>query len=245
MILVVPGPRAVGPGSSSTRPRRPPAEPPRSGHTVAALRRSLGGDFGQPQVSGDHPQGMNCHLQPSSQAAQPDTPTHQLLNSTWHAPGSNCSRRTLTVLTRPAGHRRRARNPTRQLPRAGGPCQRGRGPPGRASPSGELVPTRQAHERRPRRPCHYRAIHSGPGWSPADNHGHRHSDLDLRRFVQSQVTNRAIWLCKQVIGLSRPRPHGGTTSRTPAACTAAPGTDRSSCSPITPRTRSPPTASPS
>jgi hypothetical protein len=185
-----------------------------------------------------------------SPTIEPGGPTrhasHQLLNSTWPAPGSNCSRRTLTVLTRPAGHRRRrARNPTRQLPRAGGPCQRGRGSPGRASPSGELVPTRQAHERRPRRPCHYRAIHSGPGWSPADNHGHRHSDLDLRRFVQSQVTNRAIWLCKQVIGLSRPRPHGGTTSRTPAACTAAPGTDRSSCSPITPRTRSPPTASPS
>jgi uncharacterized RmlC-like cupin family protein len=34
---------------------------------------------------------------------------------------------------------------------------------------------------RPHRPCHQRAIHSGPGWFPADNHGQRHSDLDLRR----------------------------------------------------------------
>jgi riboflavin biosynthesis pyrimidine reductase len=35
----------------------------------------------------------------------------------------------------------------------------------------------------------------------------------------------------------------GTTSRTPAACTASPGTDRSSCSPTTPRTRRPPPGS--
>jgi hypothetical protein len=90
MIILVPGPREVGPGSSSTRRSRPPAEPPRSGHTVAALRRSLGCDFGQRRVSGDHPQGMNCRVQPSSQAAQADTPRHQLINSTWHAPGSDC-----------------------------------------------------------------------------------------------------------------------------------------------------------
>jgi hypothetical protein len=53
---------------------------------------------------------------------------------------------------------------------------------------------------------HYRAIHSGPGWSPADNDRQRHSDLDLRRFLQSQVTNRAD-LALQAggqRGLSRP-----------------------------------------
>jgi hypothetical protein len=35
----------------------------------------------------------------------------------------------------------------------------------------------------------------------------------------------------------------GTPTRTPAPCTAAPGMDRSSCSPTTPRTRRPPTES--
>jgi riboflavin biosynthesis pyrimidine reductase len=35
----------------------------------------------------------------------------------------------------------------------------------------------------------------------------------------------------------------GTTTPTPTSCTAAPGTDRSSCSPTTPRTPRPPTAS--
>ena len=80
IILLVPGPREVGPGSSSTRPSRPPAEPPRSSHPVAALRRSLGGDFGQPRVRGNHPQGMNYRVQPSSQAAQADPPRHQLIN---------------------------------------------------------------------------------------------------------------------------------------------------------------------
>jgi len=35
----------------------------------------------------------------------------------------------------------------------------------------------------------------------------------------------------------------GTSTRSRAACTAAPGTDRSSCSPTTPRTRRPPTES--
>src|SRR4029453_17187681 len=36
------------------------------------------------------------------------------------------------------------------------------------------------YERRPRRPCHYRAMHSGPDWSPADNHEQHHSSRDLR-----------------------------------------------------------------
>ena len=36
---------------------------------------------------------------------------------------------------------------------------------------------------------------------------------------------------------------GWDASRTPAPCTAAPGTGRSSCSPTTPRTRRPPTES--
>ena len=72
------------------------------------------------------------------------------------------------------------------------PCQRGRRRQCRASPCGRAgASTARPHERRPRRPCHYRAIHSGPGWCPADNHGQRHSDLDLRCFLQSQLTNRA------------------------------------------------------
>ena len=56
-------------GRVETQPA--PAEPPRSSHSVAALRRSLGGDFGQPRVSGDHPQGMNCRVQPSSPLSSP------------------------------------------------------------------------------------------------------------------------------------------------------------------------------
>jgi hypothetical protein len=102
IILVVLGPREVGPGPSSTRPSRPPAEPPRSRHTVAALRRSLGGDSGLPRVSGNHPQGMNCRVQPSSQAAQADTPRQQLINLDLACPPDpTAGQRTLTVLTRP------------------------------------------------------------------------------------------------------------------------------------------------
>jgi hypothetical protein len=158
-----------------------PAEPPRSGHTVAALRRSLGCDFGQPRVSGNHPQGMNCHLQPSSQAAQADTPRHQLINLDLACPGSDCSRRTLTVLTRPNGHRRRrVRNPTDPCRGPAGPYQRGRRSPGRASPSGELVLTRQAHERRPHRPCPGRALSIGRQRSSTDNHGRCQSPSSCR-----------------------------------------------------------------
>jgi hypothetical protein len=62
---------------------------------------------------------------------------------------------------------------------------------GRASPCGRAgAHTARPHERRPRPPCHYRAIHSGLDRSPADNHGQRHSDLDLRRSPPSQVTDR-------------------------------------------------------
>jgi hypothetical protein len=43
-------------------------------------------------------------------------------------------------------------------------------------------------QRRPRRPCHYRAIHSGLDRSPADNHGQRQNSFDLRRCPPSQVT---------------------------------------------------------
>jgi hypothetical protein len=39
--------------------------------------------------------------------------------------------------------------------------------------------------------CHYRAIHSGLDRSPADNHGQRHAGPDLRRFLLSQVSDRA------------------------------------------------------
>ena len=101
--------QAVGPGTAVSRssfssrahlrsglvhrapdPARPPAEPPRSSPSVAALRRSLGRDFGQPRVSGDHPQGMKCPLQPSRQAAQADTPSHPLINHDRACPRSDC-----------------------------------------------------------------------------------------------------------------------------------------------------------
>jgi hypothetical protein len=38
-----------------------------------------------------------------------------------------------------------------------------------------------------RRPCHQRAIHSGPDRSPADNHGQRRISFDLRAFRPPQV----------------------------------------------------------
>ena len=60
---------------------------------------------------------------------------------------------------------------------------------GHASPRGRAgAYTARPHKRRPRRPCHDRAIHSGLDRSPADNHGQRHSGLDLRRSPSSQVT---------------------------------------------------------
>jgi hypothetical protein len=60
---------------------------------------------------------------------------------------------------------------------------------GHASPRGRAgAYTARPHKRRPRRPCHYRAIHSGLDRSRADNHGQRHSGLDLRRSPSSQET---------------------------------------------------------
>ena len=47
--------------------------------------------------------------------------------------------------------------------------------------------TVRPHKRRPRRPCHYRAIHSSPDRSPGDNHGQHQGGLDLRRSPPSQV----------------------------------------------------------
>jgi hypothetical protein len=40
----------------------------------------------------------------------------------------------------------------------------------------------------PRRPCHWRAIHSGLDRSRADNHGQRRSSIDLRGVTPLQVT---------------------------------------------------------
>jgi hypothetical protein len=57
------------------------------------------------------PGGPSRHAEASADQPRPGMP-----------PDPTAGRRTLTVLTRPAGHRRRrVRNPTRQLPRAGGP----------------------------------------------------------------------------------------------------------------------------
>ena len=44
---------------------------------------------------------------------------------------------------------------------------------------------------RPRRPCHYRAIHSSPDRSSADTHGQHHSGLDLCHPLLAEVTTQA------------------------------------------------------
>jgi hypothetical protein len=71
-----------------------------------------------------------------------------------------------------------------------GSCQRCGGRRGLASPrrSGWEPAPPSARHRRARRPCHQRAIHSGPRRSQADNHGQHPSALDLRRSLASQVT---------------------------------------------------------
>jgi hypothetical protein len=48
-------------------------------------------------------------------------------------------------------------------------------------------PTTPICTRAPNGPCHYRAIHSSPYRSSADNHGQRQGALDQRRSVPSQV----------------------------------------------------------
>jgi hypothetical protein len=75
------------------------------------------------------------------------------------------------------------------------------------------------HECRPRPPCHYRAIHSGLDRSPADNHGQRHSDLDLRRSPPSQVTDRPDLACKQGVSEDRliPEPDSAQSVFAPTA----------------------------
>jgi hypothetical protein len=51
----------------------------------------------------------------------------------------------------------------------------------------------------PRRPCHERAIHSGPDQPSTDNQGQPSSSLDLRGFIPPQVTVLSDLACKQVI----------------------------------------------
>jgi hypothetical protein len=46
----------------------------------------------------------------------------------------------------------------------------------------------RCEHRRPRRPCHKRAIHSSPDRSRADNHGQNRNVLELGRSRSSQVT---------------------------------------------------------
>jgi hypothetical protein len=88
---------------------------------------------------------------------------------------------------------------------------------------------------RTHRPCHQRAIHSGPDRSPADNHGQRRSSPDLRDFTPPQVTipppdlalgarGRLVEAC---IGLAVPgRPIGPWSRRTGAPEASATGRDR-------------------
>jgi hypothetical protein len=79
-------------------------------------------------------------------------------------------------------------NPTRPLPRAGGPRQRCRHRRCRASPCSRVgAYAARPHERHPCRPCHYRAIHNGRERSHADTHGQFHGRHDLRRSSSGQV----------------------------------------------------------
>jgi hypothetical protein len=72
--------------------------------------------------------------------------------------------------------------------------------PGTHSPCGQVdTHTGMPYERRPRRPCHYRAIHSSPDRSPADTHGQCHGCLKLRRSLPPQGRLRPNWLCKQEV----------------------------------------------
>jgi hypothetical protein len=51
----------------------------------------------------------------------------------------------------------------------------------------ELIRRCRPHERRPRRSCHYRAIHSSLDRSATDTHGQGHGGRDLRRLSSAQV----------------------------------------------------------
>jgi hypothetical protein len=67
--------------------------------------------------------------------------------------------------------------------------------------------------RPPRRPCHERAIHSGPDRSRADNHGQHHRSLDLRRspLPESEVARTGF------ASRRRPRPDGTGPSVRPGS----------------------------
>jgi hypothetical protein len=61
--------------------------------------------------------------------------------------------------------------------------------PGTGSSCGQVgTHTGRPCERRPRRPCHYCAIHSSHDRSPADTHGRCHGCLNLRPSFPPQVT---------------------------------------------------------
>jgi hypothetical protein len=81
--------------------------------------------------------------------------------------------------------------------------------PGLASPIARGVPSREGlSQGRAHRPCHQRAIHTGHDRSRADNHGQHHSGHNLRRSPFPVVTITLDLALQQVIGHSRPRPHG-------------------------------------
>jgi hypothetical protein len=97
--------------------------------------------------------------------------------------------RTLTSRISTAGARpRRVRTPQSNC-RGPAALANETGVTGDGSPCGQVgTHTGRPYERRPRRPCHYRAIHNSPDRSPADTHGQCHGCLKLRRSLPPQVT---------------------------------------------------------
>ena len=103
-------------------------------------------------------------------------------------PGPPAGRRTFTATTCAAGESDGGfeSHPTAAAGRR--PLPTSQASPGRASPCGrpDAYAARPRH-RRPRRPCHYRAIHNGRERLQTDTHGQSHGRHDLRRSQSGQV----------------------------------------------------------
>jgi hypothetical protein len=103
-------------------------------------------------------------------------------------PGPPAGRRTFTATTCAAGQYDGGFEsyPTDAAGRR--PLPTSQASPGRVSPCGrpDAYAARPRH-RRPRRPCHYRAIHNGRERLQADTHGQSHGRHHLRRSWSGQV----------------------------------------------------------